>query len=169
LKLRYHSIITRKAFDWNSLPKRGTSQPLLKTDSAQTPIFPMAKRPHIFLVSVALCAVAIFLYTVQQPPLPESYAVCSRTGNRLYTVDDEGSQVQCLAVHNSLILATGSLGERSLPIRVLGLTKVADDVKGHWSNHNDALGNMVRPPLLVRYIDEGSIIIPGMSGMSISY
>jgi hypothetical protein len=52
---------------------------------------------------------------------------------------------------------------------------LSDEVKEHWSNHDfavqemDALRNMVRPPLLVRYIDKGSIIIPGMSGMSILY
>jgi len=52
---------------------------------------------------------------------------------------------------------------------------LSDEVKEHWSKHDfavqgmDALGNMLRPPLLVRYIDKGSIIIPGMSGMSISY
>ncbi|KIM91971.1 hypothetical protein PILCRDRAFT_809968 [Piloderma croceum F 1598] len=115
---------------------------------------PLSYRTYVVLASVALSCAAIFLYNkLQQPPLPESYAVCSRTGNRLYTVDDEGSRVQCLAVHNSLIIATGSL----------------DEVKERWNNHDfavqetNALGNMFRPPLLVRYIDEGSIIIPGMS------
>jgi hypothetical protein len=56
---------------------------------------------------------------------------------------------------------------------VLGLTSLSDEVKEHWNNHDfavqemNALGNVFRPPLLIRYIDEGSIIIPGMSGMSI--
>ena len=30
----------------------------------------------------------------------------------------------------------------------------------------DGFGNISRPPLVVRYIDEGSIVVPGMSGKS---
>jgi len=28
----------------------------------------------------------------------------------------------------------------------------------------DGFGNISRPPLVIRYIDEGSIVVPGMSG-----
>ena len=51
----------------------------------------------------------------------------------------------------------------------------SDEVNELWNSREfavqttDALGNTSHPPLLVRYIDEGSIVVPGMSGMSISY
>jgi len=94
----------------------GKSEPLENGD--QCVVGPKAStllsyRTCIFLASVALSCAAFLLYNKpQRLPLPESYVICSRTGNRIYTVDDAGSRVQCLAVHNSKIVATGSLGER---------------------------------------------------------
>lgn len=113
----------------------------------------LSYRACIFLASFALSC-ALFLYSKQQQqlPVPASYVLCSRTGSWIYTVDEAGSRVQCLSVHNSLIVARGSL----------------DEVKQHWNDHvfnvqaSDAR-NMSRPPLLIRYIDKGSIIVPGMS------
>jgi hypothetical protein len=52
---------------------------------------------------------------------------------------------------------------------------LSDEVKEHWNAHDftvqigEASGNILRPPLSVRYIDEGSIVVPGMSGMRIPY
>lgn len=36
-----------------------------------------------------------------------SYALCSRDGRNIYTVDDKNSQVQCLIVRGTDIVATG--------------------------------------------------------------
>jgi hypothetical protein len=141
---------------------------------------PLSYRACIFLASVAMsCAAFLLYYNKQQRLLPESYVLCSRTGNQIYTVDDVGSRVQCLAVHNSQIVATGSLGElpdaRRRNSCVTELTRLSDEVKEHWNAHDftvpigEASGKILRPPLSVRYSDEGSIVVPGMSGMPIPY
>ena len=141
---------------------------------APKPSARLSYRVCIFLASVALSSALFLLSSKQQQVLPESYVLCSRAGNRIYTVDDAGSQVQCLTVHKSQIVATGSLGEGFLTkFCVAKLTGSPDEVKEHWNDHvfnvqtADSSGNTSRPPLLVRYIDRGSIVVPGMSGMSV--
>lgn len=157
------------------------SEPLVSDDKGVVePISStrLSYRASIFLASVALLCVAFLLYTKpQQLPLSEPYVLCSRTGNQIYTVDDTGSRVQCLAVHNSQIAATGSLGESFFILRhcIMGLISSPEQVQEHWNNLDftiqttDTSRNMTRPPFLVRYIDEGSIVIPGMSGIPIPY
>jgi hypothetical protein len=71
----------------------------------------LSYRAYIFLASIALSCTVFLLYNKQQPPLPESYVLCSRTGDHIYTVDETKLRVQCLAVHKSHIVAMGSLGE----------------------------------------------------------
>jgi hypothetical protein len=108
---------------------------------------------RLFLVSVALSCVALLFYRKRDLALSESYVLCSRSGQRIYTVDDFGSRVQCIAVHHSEIVDTGSL----------------DEVKERWNSLSltvqtvGPFGNSSHPPLIVRYIDEGSIVVPGMS------
>jgi hypothetical protein len=92
----------------------GKSDPPVDGDNcivAPKPSACLSYRVCIFLASVALSSALFLLSSKQQQVLPESYVLCSRAGNRIYTVDDAGSQVQCLAVHQSQIVATGSLGE----------------------------------------------------------
>ena len=54
---------------------------------------------------------------------------------------------------------------------IVELTDSLDEVKEHWNNYvftvqtADISGNTSRPPLLIRYIDERSIVVPGMSGL----
>src|SRR5882762_4893474 len=155
----------------------GKSDPPVDGDNctvAPKPSAPLSYRVCIFLASVALSSALFLLSSKQQQVLPESYVLCSRAGNRIYTVDDAGSQVQCLAVHKSQIVATGSLGEGFLTkFCVAKLTSSSDEVKEHWNDHvfnvqtADSSGNTSRPPLSVRYIDSGSIVVPVMSGMSV--
>jgi outer membrane protein assembly factor BamB len=90
--------------------------------------------------------------------LPTSYALCSRTGKGVYTVDAKNSQQQCLVVHEERIVDTGDLGEFCVgPYRVLLMPSI-DDVQKRW---NVKAGSTKLP---VRYIDSGSIVVPGMSG-----
>lgn len=72
----------------------------------------LSDRASILVFSLAFSCVVFLLYRRQQGPLPASYALCSRSGQRIYTVDDAGSRVQCVAVHYSEIVDTGSLGEK---------------------------------------------------------
>jgi hypothetical protein len=157
------------------------SEPLVSDDKCVVePISStrLSYRASIFLASVALSCVAFLLYAKrQQLPLSESYVLCSRIGNQIYTVDDTGSRVQCLAVHNSQIVATGSLGGSFFILKhcVTGLISSSDEVQEHWNNFDftiqttDTSRNVSYPPFLIRYLDEGSIVIPGMSGIPIPY
>ncbi|KZP34268.1 hypothetical protein FIBSPDRAFT_846377 [Athelia psychrophila] len=89
------------------------------------------------LIAFVSLACAMLLYTQKRThtALPQSYALCSRTGQDIYTVDTAGAKVQCIAVHDAQIVATGSL----------------DDMREDWSD------------LAVRYIGAGSVVVPGMS------
>lgn len=101
----------------NGSPNSGTPQLVTKihslniTERGYSTV--LSDYVRLFLVSVALSCVALLLYRKQEVALPESYVLCSRTGQRIYTVDDAGSRVQCIAVHYSEIVDTGSLGELS--------------------------------------------------------
>ncbi|KAF9455444.1 amidohydrolase 3, partial [Collybia nuda] len=70
-----------------------------------------------------------------------SYALCSRTGKGVYTVNAKNTQQQCLVVHEEHIVDTGDLG----------------DIQQRWKSEHD------NTELPVRFIDSGSIVIPGMS------
>lgn len=73
----------------------------------------------IFVLAFIMLVCAVFLSHGETPlahPLPNSYAVCSRTGAAIYTVDEAGSLVQCMAIHDSHIIATGSLGKKCILI-----------------------------------------------------
>lgn len=71
----------------------------------------LSNKTRIFMVSVAISCAVFFFYRKQQILLPESYALCSRSGQNIYTVDHFNSRVQCVVVHRSEIVDTGSLGE----------------------------------------------------------
>lgn len=70
--------------------------------------------------SVGICALALLVYTFHgrggsgngsggyRAP-PETYALCSRDGNHIYTVDAQNSKTQCIVVHESFIVDTGVL------------------------------------------------------------
>ena len=45
-------------------------------------------------------------------PLPDTYALCSRDGAKIYTVDPAQPQVQCIVVEGSLIIDRGAMGTR---------------------------------------------------------
>ncbi|EIW82889.1 hypothetical protein CONPUDRAFT_52672 [Coniophora puteana RWD-64-598 SS2] len=87
----------------------------------------------LLLVSCALSAA--WWLTVNPRDLPESYAVCSRSGSHIYTVDRNNSVAQCLVVQDSVIADTGYLTR--------------------WKQRH-------AEPLHVRYLEEGSVIVPGL-------
>lgn len=81
-------------------------------------------------VCLAAAASVILAYLIAtkritSPVLPETYALCSREPNGVYTVDQFNSQTQCILIQGSYIVETGSLGfiksrsESSLPIRYI--------------------------------------------------
>ncbi|KAG2128616.1 amidohydrolase family-domain-containing protein [Suillus bovinus] len=95
----------------------------------------------VILIFLAVFA-AWFLSSEETSSLSHSYAICSSSGARVYTVDHVVPNVQCLVVDGSLILDIGSL----------------DDVMARWV----ARGRL-RSSLQIRYLDKSSIVVPGLS------
>ncbi|KAI0768647.1 amidohydrolase family-domain-containing protein [Trametes elegans] len=69
-----------------------------------------------------------------------TYALCSREGARIYTLDPARPRAQCLVVHQSTFTSTGSL----------------DHVLSHW--HLTTPGTP-----FVRFLRPGQIVVPGLS------
>jgi hypothetical protein len=65
------------------------------------------------LLSVVALAGFLFLFSRTPSALSDSYALCSRDGAKIYTVDETNSQTQCIVVQNSYIIDTGALRESS--------------------------------------------------------
>ncbi|KZT04626.1 uncharacterized protein LAESUDRAFT_727798 [Laetiporus sulphureus 93-53] len=115
---------------------------------------------HLFGVSrtsrlcLLIVSVALSLYFFVQRPssddLPGSYAVCSPSGAYIYTADDTNTRVQCLVVHRSHFVDTGSL----------------DDVRRRWSEatrQSKRSDNALPRQLEIRYIKPGQVVLPGLS------
>ncbi|KAF8813640.1 hypothetical protein BYT27DRAFT_7083829 [Phlegmacium glaucopus] len=102
--------------------------------------------------TAALGLLAYFIGTtnhISSPSLPETYALCSKQSNGVYTVDQHNSQTQCIVVQGAYIVDTGSLGS----------------IKHRW--HKSVFSNLLhgtaQPSLPIRYIASGAVILPGIS------
>lgn len=99
--------------------------------------------------------------------LSSSYAICSRRGRAIYTVDSKSSTAQCLLVHGSRILGTGSLCECFHRISCLSLTWEYGivEVKELWRSATVEGSQMTfDAPLEIRFLPSKAIVVPGMSG-----
>ncbi|KAG1860992.1 hypothetical protein C8R48DRAFT_240339 [Suillus tomentosus] len=67
-------------------------------------------RPRLVILILLAAFAAWFLSPEETSSLSHSYAVCSSSGARIYTVDHAVPNAQCLVVDGSLILDIGSLG-----------------------------------------------------------
>lgn len=87
----------------------------LVTPSQSTPIGTSRGRSYAFVGAVLITFVLLFILGRKNAArrIPDSYALCSE-GNDIYTVDEKNPQVQCLVVHGSRILDTGSIGTGSI-------------------------------------------------------
>ena len=59
----------------------------------------------------AILACLMAIKHISSSTLPETYALCSRRPDGVYTVDQHNSQTQCIVVQGAYIVETGSLGE----------------------------------------------------------
>jgi hypothetical protein len=59
----------------------------------------------------AILACIMGIKHISSSTLPETYALCSRQPDGVYTVDQHNSQTQCIVVQGAYIVETGSLGE----------------------------------------------------------
>lgn len=68
--------------------------------------------PKVLAGSVLLALISWVYYKKVDTaaPLPDSYVLCSRHGPAIYTVNAENLKVDCLAVHQSRVVHTGTLG-----------------------------------------------------------
>ncbi|KZT19709.1 hypothetical protein NEOLEDRAFT_1141709 [Neolentinus lepideus HHB14362 ss-1] len=110
---------------------------------------PRLRRPnHILLLLLSLTLTSIVVvFRPTSNDLPASYAICSRDGNGIYTVDAQNTRVQCMVVRGATIIDTGSL----------------DAIKTRWSDAVSESNPAGNDDLEVRYIQRGSIIVPGLS------
>ncbi|KAJ7675109.1 amidohydrolase family-domain-containing protein [Mycena rosella] len=141
-----------------SLRQRPVSAESSFTDSQKKPAKeqplppPPSKYPStlfIFLGAVTLSALVFFASNLSSFGAPRAsldyvapYALCSSESSKVYTVDAENSQTQCILVDKQYILTTGTL----------------EEVQSHW----DSL-KREGPELQIRYIPAGSIVVPGLS------
>ncbi|KAJ7354162.1 amidohydrolase family-domain-containing protein [Mycena albidolilacea] len=94
------------------------SKPTHSTDSTNVPPNSSPTKPIstsvILGFSVVVSAFAIYFSGVLSPsPTSTAYALCSRHAGNIYTVDQNNSQVDCIVVHDSVIVDTGSLASTS--------------------------------------------------------
>lgn len=85
------------------------------TPVVSTPSPPRDRRGALTIFVSLACALLLYTQKRSHSDLPQSYALCSRTGQDIYTVDTAGAKVQCIAVQDAQIVATGSLGAHSIP------------------------------------------------------
>jgi hypothetical protein len=81
-----------------------------KNDSVLPSVLPGLGCSFLVILIFLVVFAAWFLSPEEISSLSHSYAVCSSSGARIYTVDRVVPNVQCLVVDGSLILDTGSLG-----------------------------------------------------------
>ncbi|ESK85235.1 hypothetical protein Moror_11382 [Moniliophthora roreri MCA 2997] len=80
---------------------------------------------------------------------PDSYALCTPDGDKIYTVDEKNSVVQCIVVHKKRIVDSGSL----------------EHVKQRWEDTVgvNSISSMKQSRLNIRFVKAGSIVVPGLS------
>ncbi|KAI0036858.1 amidohydrolase family-domain-containing protein [Vararia minispora EC-137] len=108
--------------------------------------------PLPYILAVCISVLCISTYVRRGQPLPQAYALCSRSGAAIYTVDPERPRAQCMVVNGTLIQDVGSL----------------EDVHRRWDTavaQRQAAQKraLPRPRLETRFIKSGSIVVPGMS------
>ncbi|KAF8070294.1 amidohydrolase family-domain-containing protein [Lyophyllum atratum] len=124
-----------------------SSDPDLKQSSGHTATHgsKFAKlTPQFFISSIVLL---ISAYLFSSTKASNSYALCSREGNKVYTVDAQNAQTQCIVVQGSYIVDLGSLQYVTKRWNKISLDKLISR----------------RTSLEIRFITPGAIIVPGLS------
>ncbi|KAH9083588.1 amidohydrolase family-domain-containing protein [Lactarius deliciosus] len=127
------------------------------TDGYSLPSTP-APRTHLLTrllyTSSAILSILCLAYVSRQEPtsLPDAYALCSRSGAHIYTVDPHYPRAQCMVVQGSHIVDVGAI----------------DDVHRRWESSILAIEAAIKrahpkPRLVTRFIESGSIVVPGIS------
>lgn len=76
-------------------------------------LFPASNKSdsRFFIILAGILLLCVYAYLPSKPwtALSDSYVLCSRDGNKIYTVDENNSQTECIVVHGSYIVDTGAL------------------------------------------------------------
>lgn len=148
----------------DSTPAQRRTQLETNSDVTQISSLPSASVAlKTVLIFLSLSASTFFWFYTQVPPASVNcYAICSRSGARIYTVDDANNIVQCLVIQDELIVDIGSLGALSSSnFHIWTNSSIPDDISVRWRAANNS-GSTLR----IRYINDQSIVVPGLSGQS---
>lgn len=105
------------------------NQVLDTNESASPPASAPHSTPWVYKLLFAVAVSGYVLIAPQAPKtLPASYALCSREGNKIYTVDETNSQTQCIVIHQSHIVDKGVLREFREGFQVRGKYSDLDSV-----------------------------------------
>ena len=75
-----------------------------------------APRTHLLIRLLYVTSAILSVYCVaivggrRRAPLSDAYALCSRSGANIYTVDPDYPRVQCMVVQGSYIVDVGAIG-----------------------------------------------------------
>ncbi|KAF9474742.1 hypothetical protein BDN70DRAFT_884495 [Pholiota conissans] len=102
-----------------------------------------SRRWYWKLLATAICLSFVAYHVTTQPEhvSPQTYALCSKEGQRIYTVDENNTSVECIVVHGARIADSGDLKY---------VLERAENTTGLSS-------------IPVRYAPKGSIVLPGLS------
>ncbi|KAJ3574658.1 hypothetical protein NP233_g1624 [Leucocoprinus birnbaumii] len=77
-----------------------------------------------------------------------SYALCSRDGEGIYTVDEHNSKMQCVVVQEARIVDIGSIS----------------DINERWQRDQSIFTRLLtRNSLSIKYLPSGAILVPGVT------
>lgn len=122
----------------------------------------------LILLSVSLSAFVWCRYNTPVSDVPTSYALCSRDGDNIYTVDSSAPVAQCLVVRDGLFVDVGSLGQSRPRLAYLFAAELfgAEAVRDRWSRAVRSDLNHTTPSseLPIRFVKHGAVVVPGMTG-----
>jgi len=92
-------------------------KPITKKDADGFSVAPIpAPQTHLltrllYVTSVLLSILCLaYVGGRERTPLPDAYALCSRSGAHIYTVDPGYPRAQCMVVQGSHIVDVGAIG-----------------------------------------------------------
>ena len=91
-------------------PKPVAQKATVPSGSASAPWTNLLTR--LLYTSSAILSILCFAYVSrkERTPLQDAYALCSRSGSHIYTVDPDHPRVQCMVVQGSYIVDVGTIG-----------------------------------------------------------
>ncbi|KAG8864034.1 hypothetical protein FRB96_006907 [Tulasnella sp. 330] len=113
----------------------------------------LKSRIYAILVAIGISGFVILSRRASKSPLPSSWALCTRPGSFIYTVDANEPSAECIVIHNERIVDRGS----------------KKDVQARWGDM-DTTGPVIGAPavsaksgLKFKYLKPGEAAFPGFT------